>query len=466
MKKNDEPSRNTPERPSDGQKQNKLGVMPVGPLLVSMALPMMVSFFIQAMYNIVDSIFVARISEEALTAVSLAFPAQQIMNAIAIGTGVGISALIPRYIGMNDQERADTVANTGIFLNLCHIIVFVLLGFFMTKPFYEMQTTVPQIAQGGITYLRICLIICMGNFFGIYFEKMLTGTGNATMAMIAQGSGAVFNIIFDPLLIFGIGPFPRMGIAGAALATVLGQVLAAFIAFMLCMKRNPWIHISVRDIFKPAWNATREIYGIGIPSMITIGLTSVSSFLINQILLGYSTTATAVYGIWMKLQNFCFMPAFGMNNGMIPILSYNYGTGNLNRVKKTLRYALTSILMLMITLTLILEVETGTILTLFSASDNMREIGMHALRICVLSLTFGGGNIILSSSMQALRHARFTLIMNVLRNLIILTGAFMLLSLMFHDLTMLWFAVPFNEGVVFVIAVILYRKMRRHLVAR
>ncbi len=448
----------------NGQKQeNKLGVMPIGRLLVSMALPMMMSFFIQALYNMVDSIFVARISENALTAVSLAFPMQNVMSAIAVGTGVGMSALVPRALGQNDRKKADAVANTGIFLNLVYVAVFIILGLTVVSPFYHMQTDIEEIVTNGITYLRIVWLLGFGVFFGVYFEKMLTSTGNATLAMASQASGAVFNIIFDPLLIFGIGPFPRMGIAGAATATVLGQILAASVAFSLNLKKNSWVHLSLSQIFRPSAESARGIYQIGIPSMITIGLNSITSFLINQVLLTYSTTATAVYGIWLKLQNFCFMPAFGMNNGMVPILSYNYGTGAISRVRQTVRYALTSIMSLMVVLSIVLELIPGKLLTLFSASDNMMGIGMTALRILLVSLVFGGGSIILSSSMQALNHAGYTLIMNILRNLVLPAGFFFILSAIFHDLDKVWFAVPVAEIITFCLAVFLYRKMTEHL---
>lgn len=446
-------------------RENKLGSMPVGKLLVSMAVPMMVSFFIQALYNIVDSMFVARISENALTAVSLAMPMQSIMGAIGIGTGVGLSATLPRTIAQKKYDHAETLANTGIFLCLCYIVLFVILGFTFTHAFYAFQTDVAEIVEDGTIYLSIVWIISAGAFFGTYFEKMLTSTGNASMAMISQASGAIFNIIFDPLLIFGIGPFPKMGIAGAALATVLGQILAAALAFWFNMNRNEWVNISLHHIFHPKWKAAKEIYTVGIPSMITMGLTSMSSFFINQVFLQYSTTATAVYGIWMKLQNFCYMPAFGMNNGMVPILSFNRGTKRYDRVWKTVRYALTVILSLMAVLTVVLELIPSTILTMFSASDNLMSIGMTALRIAVISLMFGGTCVILTSSMQALGYARYTLIVNILRGFILPVTSFYLLSALFHELSRLWIAIPLADILACAISVFLFFRMRNALSA-
>lgn len=435
--------------------------MPVGKLLISMAVPMMLSFFIQALYNIVDSIFVARISENALTAVSLAFPMQQIMNAIGIGTGVGISASIPRAIARKENEHAHTLANTGIFLCLCYVVIFILAGIFFAHRFYLIQTDVEEIVSGGTIYLSIVWIISAGAFFGNFFEKMLTATGNASMAMIAQASGAVFNIVFDPLLIFGIGPFPKMGIAGAATATVLGQLVAAGIACYFNVRKNEWVHFSADRIFHPQWHAAKEIYTIGIPSMITMGLTSMSSFSINQILLKYSTTATAVYGIWLKLQNFCYMPAFGMNNGMVPILSYNHGTRRYDRVYGTIRYALTTIVSLMVILTIIFELNPGTLLKLFNASETLMSIGLAAIRFCVVSLIFGGTCVILTSAMQALGYARYTLIVNILRGFVLPVSSFFLLSLLFHDVYKLWAAVPLGDIAAFLISLYLYRNMKK-----
>lgn len=453
------------EKNENRTQENKMGTMPVFPLLMSMAIPMMMSFFIQALYNIVDSMFVARISENALAAVSLAFPMQQIMGAIGIGTGVGISASIPRALARKQQDRADALANTGIFLCLCYTAVFIVLGLTFTHTFYTMQTNVAEIVEGGTQYLSIVWAVSFGMFFGVLFEKMLTSSGFASLAMIAQAGGAIFNIIFDPLLIFGIGPFPKLGIAGAALATVLGQIFAACLAFWFNHNRNHWITFDRQKILHPDLPAVKEIYSIGFPSMITMGLASMSSFFINQILLQYSTTATAVYGIWLKLQNFCFMPAFGMNNGMVPILSYNNGTRRYDRVWGTIRYALTIILSLMAVLTVVLELIPNTLLNLFSASEGLRAIGVTAIRTCVISLVFGGVCVILGSAMQALRHARFALVVNILRGFAMPVSAFWLLSAMFHDVLKVWAAVPVADGTACLAAIFLYLQMKKNLLA-
>ncbi|MBO4359485.1 MAG: MATE family efflux transporter [Eubacteriaceae bacterium] len=438
---------------------NKLGTMPEGKLLASMSLPMMASFFIQALYNIVDSMFVARISENALTAVSLAFPMQQIMGSITVGVGVGISALVPRYRGMGKADTADKVIHTGMFIGVVLCLVFFLLGIFAVGPFYRMQTDVEEIVTGGITYLRIVWMIGFGSFFGQYFERLLTASGHASLSMASMAGGAVFNMIFDPILIFGLGPFPRMGIAGAAVATVSGQILAAVIALVLNVRKNEWARLRAKSIFAPSWSLGTDIVKIGFPSMVTMGLASLSSFLINQVLLGYSTTATAVYGIWSKLLNFSCMPAYGLNNAMVPILSYNYGAGSHDRVRKILRYALGFIVVYMAMLTAVFEAVPGEVLRLFSASDHMLSIGVRALRITVSSLVFSGLNVVLGSAMQALNHSRDALILNILKSFMLLAGSFWVLSMVFGELDMLWFALPLAEGLSLLVALFFYRRM-------
>lgn len=322
------------------QQENKLGVMPIGRLLLVMSVPMMVSFFIQALYNVVDSIFVAKISENALTAVSIAFPMQNIITAIGVGTGVGVNAMVPRYLGQGRQRDAEKIANVAVFLSACYCVIFVLVGLFVVGPYYRMQTDVPEIVDGGIRYLRVVCMISFGAFFGQNFEKLLVATGNSFHSMISQASGAIFNIIFDPLLIFGVGPFPKMGITGAAVATVLGQIFAALVAFLLAMKKQRAVRIHFGAML-PDLRSLKEIYAVGIPSILTVGLGSAMSFFLNQIFLAFSTTATAVFGIWLKLQNFCYMPVFGLNNGTIPMISIISGAGHMDRVHKTIRLALT-----------------------------------------------------------------------------------------------------------------------------
>ena len=436
--------------------------LPVHQVLLRMSLPMMISFFIQAMYNIVDSMFVARISENALTAVSLAFPMQQIVTAIAVGTATGVSAVWARYMGMGEKEKAAAAIRTMTAMSLAFTAVFILLGAFVSRPLFQAQTRVEEIAAMGATYLTINWVFSCGSIFGKYYERLLVSAGRATLSMAAMAAGAVFNLIFDPLLIFGLGPFPELGIAGAAYATVGGQIFAALVAIWLNARYNEAVK---RDMLRPAFHgeAALAILRVGLPSIITMGLSSLTSFMINQILLVYSTTATAVYGVWMKLQNFCYMPTFGLNNGMVPILSYNYGIRRVDRVKQTMKLAVWGSAALMGALLVLFELIPGAILTMFSAGEQMREIGMVCLRACVVSLPFGAVSMILSTSMQALDHSRYAMAINLLRQCVLLIGCFAALSALTHSQKLIWLAVPITEVVTFAVSTLLYRRFHAHL---
>ena len=436
--------------------------LPIPQVLVRMSLPMMISFFIQAMYNIVDSMFVARISENALTAVSLAFPMQQIVTAIAVGTATGVSAVWARYMGMGERDKAAAAIRTMTGMSLLFTLVFVALGVFASGPLYRYQTDAQEIAEMGSVYLMINWAFSCGSIFGKYYERLLVSAGRATLSMASMASGAVFNLVFDPLLIFGIGPFPALGIAGAAWATVGGQIFAAVVAIVLNRRYNePVRHEMLRPALHP--HAAADILRVGLPSIITMGLSSLTSFFINQILLAYSTTATAVYGVWMKLQNFCYMPTFGLNNGMVPILSYNYGTGRVDRVREAMRLAIFASAALMCALAVLFECIPGAILTMFSAGEQMRAIGMVCLRTCVISLPFGAVSMIRSTSMQALDHSRYALVINLLRQCVLLIGCFELISALTHSQTWIWFAVPVTEIVTFAVSGVLGARFKRDL---
>lgn len=319
--------------------QNKMGVMPEGKLLLNMSLPMMISMLVQAMYNIVDSIFVARISEDALTAVSLAFPMQSLMIAVAVGTGVGVNALISRALGEKNADKVNKIAENGIFVFALSYLVVVLLSLVAVKPFYRMQTSAGQehIAELGSEYLFIVMMFSFGMFAQFIFERILQATGRTFFTMVSQMVGAIVNIILDPILIFGLFGMPKLGIAGAAIATVIGQIVAALIAFVYNSKKNSDVHISFRQ-FRPEGSIIGEIYVIGVPSIIMQSIGSVMTAGMNLILMGISSTAAAVFGVYFKLQSFFFLPVFGLNNGIIPIVAYNYGAKNKSRMMNTLKY--------------------------------------------------------------------------------------------------------------------------------
>lgn len=437
---------------------------PVHQVLVRMSLPMMISFFIQAMYNIVDSMFVARISEHALTAVSLAFPMQMIVVAVSVGMTTGVSAVWARYMGMGRQDKASAAIRTMTALCFLVSVVFVLLGIFVTAPLYRFQTDVREIAEMGTAYLTINWVAAFGGIFGKYYERLLVSSGRSILSMLSMASGAVFNLIFDPLLIFGIGPFPALGVAGAAYATVGGQILAGIVGIILNWKHNgPVRRDMLRIGFHP--DAAIDIFRVGAPTMLTMGLSSLTNFTINRILGAYSTTAIAVQGVWMKLQNFCYMPAFGLNNGMIPILSYNYGHGRPDRVKKTMDLAIGGCAVLMTVLLIVFELIPGAILTMFNAGEHMRQLGISCLRACVIALPFGAVSMMLSTSMQALDHSRYALIINLLRQCILMIVCYSILSALTHSARHIWFAVPATEIITFTVSLILNRRFRKTIVA-
>ena len=440
----------------------KMADLPVHEILLKMSLPMMISFFIQAMYNIVDSMFVAKLSENALTAVSLAFPMQQIVTAIAVGTSTGVSAVWARRMGMGDRKAASDTIRTMTGMSAIFSLLFVLLGAFASEPIFRWQTDVEDIVAMGTTYLTINWVLSFGSIFSKYYERLLVSAGRPVLSMLAMLSGAIFNLIFDPLLIFGYGPFPELGIAGAAYATVGGQILTVIVAVILNWKHNEPVRA---DMLRPALHpgAAADILRVGLPSIITMGLSSLTSFFINQILLAYTTTATAVYGVWMKLQNFCYMPTFGLNNGMVPIISYNYGIGRIDRVKKTMKLSILGSAVLLSTLMLVLELIPGAILDMFSAGEEMRRIGIACLRACVFSLPFGAVSMILASCMQALDHSRYSLVINLLRSCVLLIGSFALLSYLTHSDTWIWIAVPATEVAAFGVSLALHAGFRRDM---
>jgi len=439
------------------QSQDKLGQMPVGKLLFSMSVPMMISMFIQALYNMVDSIFVAKLNEDALTAVSLAFPLQNIMIAIAVGTGVGINALVSRCLGEGNIRRAEKAVNVQVFLDLVYTVLAVLLGVFFSRTYFTMQTDVQSIVDYGEQYTKIVCICSIGLFMAQGFEKVLIATGNSTPSMIAQASGAITNIILDPVFIFGLGPIPAMGVRGAAIATVIGQVVAAVIAFLFCVKRVSVTKLHISQML-PDLKILKFIYSVGIPSMLTIGLTAVMSYCMNNIFLTFSTTAAAVYGIWLKLQSFGFMPVFGMNNGTIAIYSYNFGAKKIDRVFRTMKLSMVIAVVLGVLVTLLYELLPIPLLKLFSASDFMMSIGVNAVRICAVSITFGSVCVIISSACQSFGRARYTLFINICRQVVFQVASAWVLA-RFGRLELVWFAPLIAEVLTMLISLLLCKRV-------
>ena len=424
--------------------ENKMGVMPVGKLLAGMAVPMMISMLVQAMYNVVDSVFVSRISENALNAVSLAFPLQNLMIAVGAGTAVGINALLSRSLGEKRQDMADRAAGTGIFLSLCNAVVFAFIGVFLSQAFFMAQAkSVPEIVEMGTAYTRICLGLSVGLFCQFCFERLLQSTGRTVLAMTTQLIGAVINIVLDPIFIFGLCGMPRLGVTGAAVATVAGQITAAIIAIFLNLKRNPEIHIRPRLI---CWDkmVARDIYRVGVPSIVMQSIGSVMTFGMNKILFVFTPTATAVFGAYFKIQSFIFMPVFGLNNGMVPIISYNYGAAKPERVWKTVRLTIFTAVSIMFLGFLAFQTFPAMLLALFDASAEMTAIGVPALRTISISFLLAGFCIISGSVCQAVGNPMYSMVVSVCRQLVVLLPAAWLLA-QTGRLELVWWSFPIAE---------------------
>lgn len=437
---------------------NKMGTMPVPKLLISMSLPMMISMLVQALYNIVDSMFVAQLNEDALTAVSLAFPIQTLMIAIASGTGVGINALLSRNLGEKNFEGANSAAKNGLFLGITSCIVFAVIGGFGSHFFFAAQTDNQTIVTYGTQYLTIITVCSAGIFLQITLERLMQSTGKTVYNMITQGTGAIINIILDPILIFGLFGLPRLEVAGAAIATIIGQVIAVLMSFYFNLTRNKEINISLRG-FRPHMRTIAVIYEVGIPSIIMQAIGSVMTFGMNKILLIFSSTAAAVFGVYFKLQSFIFMPVFGLNNGMIPIIAFNYGARNKERIIQTIKLSVAVAVSIMLAGLAIFQTLPGFLLkNLFDASDNMLEIGVPALRIISLSFLFAGYCIIVGSVFQALGNAVYSLIVSAARQLFVILPVAYVFAKMF-GLSMVWWSIPIAEIVSVVMSTILLRRI-------
>ena len=423
--------------------ENKMGFMPENRLLLSMAIPMMISMLVQALYNVVDSIFVSRISENALTAVSMAFPMQNIMIAVSVGFGVGINALLSRSLGQKDPVRANKVAAQGLLLEAMSCLVMILVGIFGTEAFMRTQTDIPDIVEYGTIYLRICMTLCFGVFTQVTFERYLQATGKTVFSMVTQLVGAIINIIFDPILIFGLLGFPKLGIAGAAYATVLGQMIGAVVAIVLNRRHNPEVKLRMKNM-KPDLRLMGEICGISLPSIVMASIGSLTTYVMDLILVRFSSTAVAVYGVYFKLQSFIFMPVFGLNNGMVPIVAFNYGAQKPERIHKTMRLGMIYAASIMLIGLAIFQLFPTTLLSFFDASPAMVEIGVPALRRLSLAFIFAGICIISGSVCQALGYSIYGMFISIARQIVVLIPAALLLAST-GVLDNVWFSFPIAE---------------------
>ena len=445
------------------REENKMGYMPVKKLIIEMSLPMVISMMVQALYNVVDSLFVARISEAALTAVTLAFPMQSLLIAIASGTSVGVNALLSRSLGERHYERANKAANMALFLTAINAVVFVIIGLTAVRPFVLSQTTDAGIAADCITYLSIVLICSFGVLSQIMLERLLQSTGRTNLSMISQVCGAVFNIIMDPILIFGLGPFPAMGVAGAAIATVMGQCLGAAIAFILNIKKNKDITLSLASVLKPDGSIIKRIYFVGVPSILTMSIGSIMTYSMNHILIAFSTTATAVFGVYFRLQSFFFMPVFGLNNGVVPVLAFNYGAQNKQRIKESLRFSVGLAVIIMTIGMIVFQLFPRQLLGMFNASEDMMALGVRALRVISISFPCSAIAIGLASVYQAFSRSYYSLILSVMRQLVVLIPAAWLLART-GVVENVWWAFTIAETFAAVSSLLIYRRVKRTVI--
>ncbi len=444
--------------------ENKMGTMPVGRLLITMSLPMIISMLVQALYNVVDSIFVARYSEAALSAVSYAFPAQNLMIGLATGIGVGMNALLSKSLGERNSKMVKEAAENGIFLSLIGFLLFLIFGIFLSGWFIGFQTKTAEIIENGRIYLTICCSASFGIFGEIIFERLMQSTGRTIFTLFTQGIGAVINIILDPIFIFGMFGLPEMGIAGAALATVVGQIAAFIIAIVLNHKYNPEISVSPRG-FRPDGRVIGRICAVGIPSVIMVGIGSVMTTSLNKILNSFSDLAVSVFGVYFKLQSFIFMPIFGLNNGLIPIVAYNYGAGKRRRLISALKFGCVIALGFMVLGLVIMQIFPDQLLTMFDAGEEMLAMGRIALRTISLSFIFAGICIVIGSGFQALGYGTYSMFVSFARQLVVLIPAAYLLSLS-GKVGLVWWAFPLAEVMSVAVSAILFIRIYKKVISK
>lgn len=452
------------EQSSVPVQENKMGTMPIGKLVFNMSLPMMVSMLVQALYNIVDSIFVAKLSENALTAVSLAFPLQTLLIAVGTGTGVGMNALLSKSLGEKNFKKANKTATNAAFIYAFSYIVFLILGFTIVKPFYRSQvgSADAEIMTMGVDYLSTVMIFSFGIFTQVFFERLLTSTGRTIFSMTSQLSGALTNIILDPILIFGMFGFPKMGVTGAAVATVIGQCVAGIVAGTCNHKFNHEVKFEFKG-FRPDLKIIGTIYAVGIPSIIMQSIGSIMTYCMNRILIEFSSTATAVFGVYFKLQSFFFMPVFGLNNGITPIIAYNYGARQRKRMTKTIKLSLFVAFCLTFIGFVLFESIPQVLLGMFSASDDLLKIGIPALRTIGVHYLIAWYCIIAGTVFQALGKAIFSMVVSIMRQLVVLIPAAYLLA-KFGGLYMVWWSFPIAEIMSFIVSTAFFIRIWRTVI--
>jgi putative MATE family efflux protein len=426
------------------EKENKMGTMPIGKLLLVMSLPMIISMLVQAMYNVVDSVFVSRFDQDALTAVSTVFPLQNLMIGVASGLGVGLNALISKALGEKKRDRANEIARQGIFLEAIGFIIFLLIGLFGVRAFMLSQTTDEKIIEYGTAYGSVVCACSIGMFVQMTFERLLQSTGKTIYSMITQGVGAIINIILDPILIFGYLGMPRMGAKGAAVATVIGQCIAGVLALYFNVKKNEDVKVSFKN-FRPDTHIINKILSIGVPSVIMVAIGSIMTYLLNKILFSFTSIAVAVFGSYFKIQSMAFMPVFGLNNGMVPIVSYNYGARKPDRMIMTIKRGMITACCIMIFCLIIMQCFPEQILRIFDAKDEMMAMGVPAIRILSTAFIFAGYSVVCSGMFQALGKGVYSMIISFARQLVVLIPVAYLMAKITNDVNFVWLAFPIAE---------------------
>ena len=438
--------------------------MPMGRLILSMSVPMILSMLVQALYNVVDSVFVARYSQDALAALSYSFPAQNLMIGTATGTGVGVNALLSKSLGEKNFDKANKTAANGILLAMFGSVLFFLFGLFFAEPFITFQTKTPSIIAEGRTYLSIVTMLSFGIFGEIMFERLMQSTGKTIYTMFTQGIGAIINIILDPIMIFGLLGCPQMGVAGAAYATVIGQIVAFVLGIVFNHKYNPEVRLYAKN-FKPDFGIIGRIYAVGIPSIIMVGIGSVMTTAMNKILNGFSDVAASVFGVYFKLQSFAFMPVFGLNNGVIPVIAYNYGAQKRKRMLHAVRLGCIIATCFMGIGLLLMQCIPAELFALFDAGEDMLAIGVPALRIISISFVFAGVCIALSSVFQALGKGIYSMYISFARQLVVLVPAAYLLSLS-GNVNAVWWSFPIAEIASIAVSLLLFRHVYKTIIAK
>ncbi len=441
--------------------ENKMGTLPVNKLIISISVPMMISMLVQALYNIVDSIFVSRINEDALTAVSLIFPVQSLMIAFGAGLGVGFSSLLSRSLGEKKQDRVNKAAMNGIFLEICAGIIFLIIGLTMPEWFMRTQTNDKEIVRYGVEYMSVICSCSIFLFMQMTMERLLQSTGKTLYTMVTQTIGAIINIIMDPIMIFGLAGFPKMGVTGAAIATIFGQTVAALLALIFNIKKNTEIQLYIKK-FCPDWKIIKMIFSVGIPSILMQAIGSIMTYGMNRILISFTSTATAVFGVYFKINSFIFMPVFGLNNGLVPIIAYNFGAGKKKRMDHAFKLGLLYACIILTAGAVLFEIFPGFFLSLFNASDNMLKIGIPALRIIALSFPVAAFSIICSSLFQAVGNGLYSMIVAFIRQLIILLPAAYLLSLT-GVLQNVWWSYIIAEIFAFTMSFLFLIKLKKNI---